>query len=91
MEQRRSNFYKRVRQFCDLRVRHVSRATGITESAIAQIEKGRRQPNPVERKLIEGFLRDRLRMVFELDGPMPTWANGQTEHPAARKMLRVGE
>lgn len=88
MERRRSNFYKRVRQFCDLRVRHVSRATGITESAITAIEKGRREPNRVERKLIEGFLRDRLRIVFEMDGPMPEWVN---EQKADERLLGVGE
>jgi hypothetical protein len=88
MEQRCSNFYRRVRQFCDLRVRHVSRATGISEGAITAIERGRREPNRVERKLIEGFLRDRLRIVFEMDGDLPAWVN---EQATAGKVLGVGE
>jgi hypothetical protein len=84
----RSNFYKRVRLFCELRVRHVSQATGVSEFAIAQIEKGRREPNPVERRLIESFLRDRLKMVFEMDGPMPAWVHQQAaENPAAKFLV----
>lgn len=79
-------FYKRLRLFCQLRVRDVSRATGISEFAIDQIEKGRRRPNEVERKLIESFLRDRLRIVFERDGDMPEWARG-TKQPIAGKLL----
>lgn len=75
MRRHRDNFYKRIRMFCDLRVRHVSIATGVSEFAITQIEKGRRQPNHVEAARIEGFLRARLRIVFEMYGPMPGWVN----------------
>jgi hypothetical protein len=73
MMKRPCNFYKRVRMFCDLRVRHVSLATGISEFAITQIEKNRREPNQVEARLIESYLRDRLRIVFEMDGSLPDW------------------
>jgi len=51
-ERQRESFYKRVRLFCELRVRDVSRATGLSEFVIDQIEKGRRRPNDVEMGLI---------------------------------------
>lgn len=84
MKRLRSNFYKRIRCFCELRVGDVSRATGITEFAITQIEKGRREPNHVEAKLIESFLRARVRIVFEMYGPMPDWVREQEREPAAK-------
>ena len=79
-----NRFYKRVRLFCELRVRDVSRATGLSEFAIDQIEKGRRKPNDVEQRLLEQFLRDRLRIVFEMDGPMPEWVRGPQSKPIGR-------
>lgn len=66
-------FYRRVRLFCELRLGTVSAATGIGVARLVAIETGRRAPNPTERRLIERFLRDRLRVVFELDGPIPAW------------------
>jgi hypothetical protein len=30
-------------------------------------------PNPTERRLIERFLQDKLRMVLAMDGPVPDW------------------
>jgi hypothetical protein len=62
-----------VRLFCELRISHVSSATGISSSRIADIEVGRRQPNPTERRLLERFLQDKLRMVLAMDGPPPPW------------------
>src|ERR1700730_15664481 len=87
MAQLRSNFYRRVRLFCELRVRHVSRATGISEFAITQIEKHKREPDRVEARLIESFLRDRLRMVFEMEGPLPGWGNHRAAEHIAGKLL----
>jgi hypothetical protein len=90
MNQLRQNFYKRVRLFCDLRVRHVSDAIGISEFAITQIERHKREPNGVEARLIESFLRDRVRIVFEMEGPLPGWVNhGKAEPAFAVKLLGV--
>ena len=73
MNRARPFFYRRVRLFCELSVHIVASATGISASGIAAIETGQRQPNPTERRLIEHFLLDKLRMVFEMDGPVPAW------------------
>lgn len=59
--------------FCELPVRAVSLATGVSETRITDIETGRRQPNEVEKRLIESYLRDRLRMVLDSEGPVPAW------------------
>lgn len=56
--------------FCELPIGAVSRATGISESRVAGIETGQREPNSTELHLIQRFLADRLRMVFESDGPV---------------------
>ena len=73
MNKARPYFYRRVRLFCELRISHVSSATGISPSRIAAIEVGLRQPNPTERRLLERFLQDKLRAVFAMDGPVPDW------------------
>jgi hypothetical protein len=73
MNKARPCFYRRVRLFCELSVHIVSSATGISASRILAIETGRREPNPTERRVIERFLQDKLRMVIEMDGPVPDW------------------
>jgi hypothetical protein len=73
MNRARPYFYRRVRLFCELRISHVSSATGISPNRIAAIEVGLRMPNPTERRLIERFLQDKLRMVLAMDGPVPDW------------------
>ncbi len=73
MNRYRPLFYRRVRLFCELTVRIVSLATGVSENRVAQIETGRRQPNPTEARLIESFLRAKLKMVLESEGPIPEW------------------
>ncbi len=86
-------FYRRVRLFCQLTVRIVSLATGVSESRIAQIETGRREPNPTEARLIESFLRAKLKMILESEGPIPDWmarANDRQEHHREIPALEVG-
>jgi transcriptional regulator with XRE-family HTH domain len=73
MNRARPYFYRRVRLFCELSVHVVASATGVSAGRIAAIETGRREPNPTERRLIEHFLQDKLRMVLEMDGPAPEW------------------
>lgn len=73
MNHARPGYYRRVRLFCELRISHVSSATGISPSRIAAIEVGLRQPNPTERRLLERFLQDKLRMILAMDGPVPAW------------------
>jgi len=73
MNKARPYFYRRVRLFCELRISHVSSATGISPGRIAAIEVGLRVPNATERRLLERFLQDKLRMVISLDGPLPDW------------------
>jgi hypothetical protein len=79
MNRHRPNFYRRVRLFCELRVRDISIATGVSENRVADIECGRREPNDVERRLIEGFLRDKLRCVVDAEGPVPQWLRSESE------------
>ncbi len=76
MNKYRPFFYRRVRLFCELTVNAVSSATGVSASRIAQIETGMRQANQVEARLIEGFLHDKLKMILELEGPIPDWMAG---------------
>jgi hypothetical protein len=73
MNAHRPNFYRRVRLFCELRVGDVAAATGVSAFRIGQIETGKRAPNNTEARLIEAYLRDRLRIVFATDGPAPDW------------------
>lgn len=73
MNSSRPFFYRRVRLFCELHLGTVSAATGIAVARLVAIETGRRSPNPTERRLLERFLRDRLRVTFELEGPVPPW------------------
>ena len=73
MNRARPYFYRRVRLFCELRISHVSSATGISPNRLAAIEVGLRAPNPTERRLIERFLQDKLRMILAMDGPVPEW------------------
>jgi len=73
MNHARPGYYRRVRLFCELRISHISGATGISCSRIAAIETGQRLPNTTERRLIERFLQDKLRMVLAMDGPVPAW------------------
>jgi hypothetical protein len=72
MEHRRPNFYRRVRCFCELPLNAVSLATGIPTGRLGAIETGRVTPNGVERRLIESFLRDKLKIVLESE-PVPDW------------------
>ncbi len=69
----RPGFYRRVRLFCELRIWDVAAATGVSPSRVQEIETGRRTPNDIERRLIESYLRDRLRMVLGAEGPLPSW------------------
>lgn len=78
MNHARPYFYRRVRLFCELRVSHVSSATGISPTRIMAIETGRRMANSTERRLLERFLQDKLRMILEMDGP---FRNGCAFHP----------
>jgi hypothetical protein len=78
MNRARPHFYRRVRLFCELPLHIVASATGVSAGRIAAIETGRREPNPTERRLIERFLQDKLRMVLEMDGPAPEWMRGPT-------------
>jgi hypothetical protein len=73
MNHARPGYYRRVRLFCELRISHVASATGISANRIAEIEVGRRLPNSTERRLIERFLQDKLRMILAMDGPVPEW------------------
>jgi hypothetical protein len=73
MNRYRPYFYRRVRLFCELPLHIVASSTGISASRVAAIETGRREPNPTEQRLIERFLRDNLRAVLEMDGPVPDW------------------
>jgi hypothetical protein len=73
MNHARPCYYRRIRLFCELRIAHVSSATGISPTRIAAIEVGLRAPNPTERRLLERFLQDKLRMVLAMDGPVPDW------------------
>ena len=73
MNAHRPSFYRRVRLFCELRVGDVADATGIPTLRVGQIETGKRAANTTEARLIEGYLRDRLRIVFATDGPVPDW------------------
>jgi DNA-binding XRE family transcriptional regulator len=73
MNAHRPNFYRRVRLFCELRVGDVASATGVSALRVGQIETGKRIPNITEARLIESYLRDRLRVVFATDGAVPGW------------------
>lgn len=66
-------FYRRVRLFCELPLRSVESATGISVGRIAAIETGQREPNSAERKALESYLSARLRIAIEQDGPIPEW------------------
>jgi transcriptional regulator with XRE-family HTH domain len=61
--------------FCGIPVSVVASATGIAQSRVAAIEKGRREPDSVEQRLLEKFLRDNLERVFDLFG-VPDWISG---------------
>ena len=76
------NFYRRIRCFCDLTVQDVSAATGVSQSRVAAIENLKTEPNAVERLRIETYLRARVAIVFQMDGPMPAWVGGETVAPA---------
>lgn len=76
-------FYRRVRLFCELRIGDVAAATGVSPSRVQEIETGKRAPNEVECRLIEGYLRDRLRMVLDAEGPVPTWLSNSDRRLAA--------
>jgi len=79
MNDHRPSFYRRVRLFCELRVGDVASATGVSALRVSQIETGKRTPNITEARLIEAYLRDRLRIVFATDGPVPDWLS-DAEH-----------
>lgn len=83
MNRARPLYYRRVRLFCEVPVQVVAGAIGISASRIAAIETGQRQPNPTERRLIEHFLQDKLRMVFEMDGPVPAWLQNGSSNAIA--------
>jgi hypothetical protein len=70
---RSPTFYRRITMFCEVPVSAVSWATGVTEGRYAAIENGKREPNDTERRLIESFLRDRLQIVLDMEGPFPSW------------------
>jgi transcriptional regulator with XRE-family HTH domain len=74
----RPGFYRRIRLFCELHIGDVASATGISPTRLAAIETGRRKPNDVERRLLESFLRARLKIVLDMDGPMPEWVSTKT-------------
>lgn len=76
MNSARPWYYRRVRLFCELKIHAVSSATGISASRLQAIETGRRLPNAVERRILERFLQDKLRMVVAMDGPIPVWLRG---------------
>ncbi len=59
--------YRRLRKFCELSLLDMQLATGVMQSRVAAIELGRAIPNSVEKALIENFLRDRVRMVLEME------------------------
>jgi transcriptional regulator with XRE-family HTH domain len=66
-------YFRRIRMFCGLPIYLVASATGISASRLQAIENCRREPNPTERRLLEGFLRDKLACVLAIDGPPPDW------------------
>jgi hypothetical protein len=57
--------YRRLRKFCELSLFDMRLATGLMESRIAAVERGKVVPNSVEKALIENFLRARLKMALE--------------------------
>ena len=73
MNHARPRYYRRVRLFCEVPIYVVAGETGVSAGRYAAIETGRREPNPTEQRLIEHFLQDKLRVVFEIDGPVPPW------------------
>jgi hypothetical protein len=73
MSRSQPRFYRRVRRFCELPVHIVSSATGISISRIQAIETGAREANPTERRLLERFLQNKLRAVFQMEGGAPKW------------------
>jgi len=75
----RPYFYRRVRLFCELPIHIMASATGISAGRYAAIETGQREPNPTERRLIERFLQDKLRMTLDMDGPVPDWLRPSSE------------
>jgi len=60
---------KRMRLVCGLRQIDVSFCTGVSVSALAAAEQGRKPLNYTEHALVVGFLDDRWRMLQELESP----------------------
>jgi len=79
MNRYRPNFYRRLRLFLELPLHIVASATGVSAGRVAAIETGRREANPTERRLIEGFLRVKFEEVLKTDGPAPDWLGRQSK------------
>jgi len=68
-----------IRNFLGLRLVDVERATGVAAARISEWERGIARLNPLERWVVESFLRDRLRSYAALEADLAVTDGAQGE------------